>query len=87
MINVLQANHLRDIGERTLDEFLRRTMIKLMTNNVALQYNMHDKIIKKSFPIQFCVTFSMLSYDSEMLQGSWSFYDKIIFKIKSMLFQ
>ena len=43
MIDVLQVNHLRDIGVRTLDEFVRRTMIKLMTNDVAFQYNMHGR--------------------------------------------
>ena len=49
MIDVLQVNHLRDIGGRTLDEFVRRTMIKLMTNDVALQYNMHGRNNKKAF--------------------------------------
>ena len=49
MIDVLQVNHLRDIGKRTLDEFFRKTMIKLMTNDAALQYNMNGRNYKTAF--------------------------------------
>ena len=40
---------LRDIGGRNIDEFVRHAMPFMMTNNLAMQYNMTGRKGKRSF--------------------------------------
>ena len=67
-----------------------------MTNDVALQYNMHGRNNKKAFSssILFDILYGKFRFlpfihncSLKVLQSWWSFYGKIIFKITSLLFQ
>ena len=63
-----------------------------MTNDVAFQYNMHGRNNKTfSNSILFDILYGKLRFLSfvhncslKVLQSCWSFYSKIIFKIKSL---